>query len=1030
MKKYLSAILSASLTVSPLSVGNVQAAEVLPPAVTVSEAVRASDGDTDTSSCYLFDSSTGELILRGNVDKDVIRDLDRQAVLSIRAEKDTVLPGNCGHLFSDFRNCKTIDLSEADTSNVTDMYCMFSDCHEAESIDVSGFDTSNVTDMQSMFAACDKLETLDLSSFDTSKITDLYSFLFGDSALKSIDLSSFDTSNITCMNNMFAYCDNLSSLDLKNFDTSNVLYMDSMFFGCLSLETLDLSTFDTSSLADTGNMFCQCSALTSLDLSSFDMSKIEDSDNMFDSCYSLKELRLGEKFTEIAENYALSNTNKWSNSKDTSSYVSGSGKYAVIKNTGSNTYVRTMTVEEEPSTVIEENTSPDPFSISPCYFFDTVSGELTLKGNVDGDVIRNLDYHHSVKSVKAEKGTVLPGDSFNLFSGFDQCTKIDLSEADTSEVTSMYSMFSDCKELTSLDISSFDTSNVTDMENMFFQCKSLEALDLSNFDMSRVTSIDNIFLDCNSLEKLSLSDTFKNITKDYSLPNYPGWAKEDTPETNISGTDGYAEFYNSGANTYIRFDESLSPITTNTYTTTATITTTSTETTTATDDDNTSYEDTQTNDPDIVKITAKKSQTETVDYGSDPFFIVVGKHSNGMGGESHTQLKFFNIEKDGWFGGDKLVWREAPSDLVYGDILIPVTDTSMSLLDTESSMFPSSYYWDLADGTKLKKIGNCADIMEQKVLTATNFDYLAYMWYGMDYSDGEKSYRYSENNCNSHYEVYGCGSEGDIVRFAVYEDTLLIPLEIVGYYDAETETSTTTAAATTTTTTTTTMAENTSTTNTAPAAMYISVVDKSGEQVSGAVLSLTGTDNDSKKITFTEDNFRAGADSEVNIASGDAIVWVSGTEPLIVMLEDGNYLIHELTAPEGYEKTYDFVFTIANGEAFCDGIELIAEPIEGASTSTTIISTTTISTSTTTASTEETTTTPTETETSSTTTYTVTTTSDVVTTTDSEGENEELPQTGNNSMKPLAVSGLSMSLVLFGVYEVLRSGVFRRKENE
>ncbi len=89
-----------------------------------------------------------------------------------------------------------------------------------------------------------------------------------------------------------------------------------------------------------------------------------------------------------------------------------------------------------------------------------------------------------------------------MFTMFRDCrglTSLDLSSFDTSNVTNMYYMFQDCRVLTSLDLSSFDTSNVTNMRNMFYYCNSLTSLDLSSFNTSNVTLMDNMFYYCNSI---------------------------------------------------------------------------------------------------------------------------------------------------------------------------------------------------------------------------------------------------------------------------------------------------------------------------------------------------------------------------------------------------------------------------------------------------------------------------------------------------------------------------------------------------
>ena len=138
-----------------------------------------------------------------------------------------------------------IDLSNFDTSNVTDMSTMFYGMSNLTSLNLSNFDTSRVTDMSSMFTFMYNLTTLNLSNFDTSKVTDMHD-MFQGLKLTSLDLSNFDTSNVTDMNAMFANMPNLITLDLSNFDTSQVTNMSYMFENMYSLKILDISNFDIS----------------------------------------------------------------------------------------------------------------------------------------------------------------------------------------------------------------------------------------------------------------------------------------------------------------------------------------------------------------------------------------------------------------------------------------------------------------------------------------------------------------------------------------------------------------------------------------------------------------------------------------------------------------------------------------------------------------------------------------------------------------------------------------------------------------
>ena len=146
---------------------------------------------------------------------------------------------------------------------------MFSYCSQLSLLNLSNFNTSKVTDMGSMFSGCSQLSLLYLSNFDTSNVTYMGSMFSGCSKLSSINLFNFDTTKVTNMNFMFRHCSSLSSLNLFNFDTSKVSKMGYMFQGCSQLSSLNLSNFDTSKVIDMDYMFSGCSQLAYLNLKNF-----------------------------------------------------------------------------------------------------------------------------------------------------------------------------------------------------------------------------------------------------------------------------------------------------------------------------------------------------------------------------------------------------------------------------------------------------------------------------------------------------------------------------------------------------------------------------------------------------------------------------------------------------------------------------------------------------------------------------------------------------------------------------------------
>lgn len=121
-----------------------------------------------------------------------------------------------------------------DTSAVTSFDMLSYNNKALVKADVSNWDTSNVTNMSNAFGACDYLEYLDVSKWDTSNVT-IMNQLFGYSKkLRSMDVSNWDTSNVTNMNNVFTDKRNVEGgiyeLDLRKWVAHKVTIIGSAFF--------------------------------------------------------------------------------------------------------------------------------------------------------------------------------------------------------------------------------------------------------------------------------------------------------------------------------------------------------------------------------------------------------------------------------------------------------------------------------------------------------------------------------------------------------------------------------------------------------------------------------------------------------------------------------------------------------------------------------------------------------------------------------------------------------------------------------
>ena len=196
-----------------------------------------------------------------------------------------------------FQNCITleyIDLSNFDTSNVTNMAFMFNHCNRLKEIKgLDRFITSKATTMEGMFQSCFKLEFIDVSSFDTSNV-EIMNFMFVDCfKLKGIKgINKLNTKKVTNMTGMFENCPSLKYLNLENFDTSNVTNMSYMFNKCKKLKEIKgMNKFNTINLTTTYAMFQFCTEIEKIDLSGFDTSNVTNMSYMFNKCKKLKEIK-------------------------------------------------------------------------------------------------------------------------------------------------------------------------------------------------------------------------------------------------------------------------------------------------------------------------------------------------------------------------------------------------------------------------------------------------------------------------------------------------------------------------------------------------------------------------------------------------------------------------------------------------------------------------------------------------------------------------------------------------------------------
>lgn len=96
-----------------------------------------------------------------------------------------------------------------------------------------------------LFEKCSSLTNVDLSNLDTSNVTNMRYMFYSCKALASLDLSNLNTSNVTDMMQMFARCTELTSIYVgEGWNTDKVTVSDNMFDGCTKLPNFDSTKTD------------------------------------------------------------------------------------------------------------------------------------------------------------------------------------------------------------------------------------------------------------------------------------------------------------------------------------------------------------------------------------------------------------------------------------------------------------------------------------------------------------------------------------------------------------------------------------------------------------------------------------------------------------------------------------------------------------------------------------------------------------------------------------------------------------------
>ena len=186
-----------------------------------------------------YKTRVGEgLFCMSSYHRNDVKEGEKSTIENITFEKNIGLPSSMKYMFIQQYKLKTVNMSNLDTSNVTDMSLMFDDCSSLQSISFKGLNLSKVKNMCAIFEGCRSLKSVDFTGVNTKSLTGMYYMFQYCISLKNVKLQSFNTSNVTEMQSMFSECKSLQKLDLFNFNIEKVTNIQCMFYGCRELKNI------------------------------------------------------------------------------------------------------------------------------------------------------------------------------------------------------------------------------------------------------------------------------------------------------------------------------------------------------------------------------------------------------------------------------------------------------------------------------------------------------------------------------------------------------------------------------------------------------------------------------------------------------------------------------------------------------------------------------------------------------------------------------------------------------------------------
>ena len=407
---------------------------------------------------------------------------------------DTLFNGNKQLETVDFSN---VVASQKEVSGVE----MFVGCSNLKSVkmDADAVNSYKLTNGYRMFKSCKKLEEISFKGMISNATENIEEIWYDCSALKELDFSGSDFTGLETMKDMCRGCTGLTSLDIttgvKTGD--NAINCQSIVRKCNNLESFTAKNLHVSSLRQA---FDECHNLSDLNLSNIDASECLYLISMFRQCYKLEEF----DFNCFKRSGGVINMSK------------------VLA-------IHQMFVECTSLKSIKNMTDIDFSSMADTFDYDTqgdVSSMLdTFKGcgqlkelDISGirlPKITNKDSFHklfssaSITKLNMSRAEMTGMSSFeNMFNGKTIYTDIDFSDVKAGSASvSTKGMFQACTNLVNCKVNSTgaDTFKTSTADQMFSGCSKLKTAEVDGLIAESCESLRQMFFNCKALESFTFT---------------------------------------------------------------------------------------------------------------------------------------------------------------------------------------------------------------------------------------------------------------------------------------------------------------------------------------------------------------------------------------------------------------------------------------------------------------------------------------------------------------------------------------------